>query len=136
MPYASLREKISAEKAARVARYSEFEKLWKRAHAAGIAAGVAARPVPMTVLQDGAPLETIDDGACGFAWVTVHPGNCSFARWAAITHGATKAYTGGMQVKWVSEFGQSEARKHAYAVAFAQVLRDAGITAYAGSRLD
>ena len=37
---------------------------------------------------------------------------------------------------WVGEFNQSVTRKEAYAQAFAEVLREAGVTAYASSRKD
>jgi predicted CoA-binding protein len=48
---------------------------------------------------------------------------------------ARSHYPSGLCV-WVSEFGQSVDRKAAYAGAFAQVLRNAGIDCYANSRLD
>ena len=149
--YGSLREKIAAEKAERANRYRGFADLWAQAHAAGMAAGNAVRPTPMIVRNgsiringqplnpyapDGQIIDVVADGACGFAWVTVHPATSSFARWCAKVHGSRRAYGGGMQVKWVAEFNQSMARKEAYARAFADVLNTAGIKAYAGSRMD
>jgi hypothetical protein len=48
---------------------------------------------------------------------------------------ATKAYPSGLMI-WVSEGNQSYDRKRAYAEAYARVLNEAGIKAYANSRLD
>lgn len=137
--YASLRDKMAAERAERDARYAEYAKAWAIAVECGLAAGKAAIPEPMTVVDGftGRHIETVADGSCGFAWVTVHPGNSSFARWAAKKHGAKKAYGGGMQVYWVSHFNQSLTRKEAFARAFAQSLRDSlRIEAFSGSRMD
>lgn len=122
-----------------------FEALWAAAEAAGMAAGLAVRPNVMIVRQDsilvnGEPAldrdYVVPEGACGFAWVVVRPGNCAFAKWAKVNKGGSKHYYGGMQVKWVGEFNQSVERKAAYAYAFADVLQAAGIQATADSRLD
>jgi len=123
-----------------------FKIIWEDAHEKGLAAGNTVIPVPMVVIErenmfdDTSPITRqytpIEGGPCGFAWVTVHPGNSSFALWCKREHRASRAYAGGMTVKWVSEFGQSVTRKSAYAYAFASALQEAGITAYAGDRLD
>ena len=149
--YASLKDKIRAEKAERLARYEGFEDLYAKAHDAGLAAGNAARCTPMVVRngsiringeplhpdQDaGAIIDVVADGVCGFASVVVHPATCSFARWYAKAHGGKRAYGGGICVKRVGEFNQSLTRKEAYAHAFAEVLQRAGIKAYAQSRID
>jgi hypothetical protein len=144
--YGSLREKIAAEKAERLARYARFAAVYQLADAAGAEAAEKASPTPMVVVQHANPLDDsspvvrqyapVEGGVCGFAWVTVRPGNCSFALWAAKNKGWSKAYHGGMQL-WVSAYGQSMERKDAYAQAFAAVLRDElGIRAYSGSRMD
>jgi hypothetical protein len=144
--YGSLREKIAAEKEARLARYAEFERIYALANVAGYEAAGAVVPVPMHVVQRANPLddnspivkryETVMDGVCGFAWVTVRPANCSFAIWAKKNKGWRTAYNGGVQL-WVSDFDQSMTRKEAYASAFATVLRENGIErAYPGSRMD
>ena len=133
--YATLREKIAAEKAERQQRYASFAALWDKAHAAGMEAGNAAQPQTM-VVTDGRQEWRVPEGPCGFASVVVYPGNCSFALWAKKNRNATKAYRGGMTVRWVSEFNQSYTRKDAYAQAFAAVLNDAGIKAYGERRLD
>lgn len=136
MEFATLREKISHEKKARIARDQEYQELAARAYQAGIKAGAECRPIPMAVIdQLNGQYWRVDDGSCGFAWVTVRPANCAFAKWAQRTGIMRKAYGGGVQL-WVSEFGQSEERKAAFAGAYARVLCEAGINAIAGSRLD
>ena len=129
-------KKQSSAKASKDIQGAQFADLIERATAAGIDAGVKCAPIPMDVIdRAGGQLWRIDDGACGFAWVTVKPANCAFANWAKRTGIMRPAYGGGVQY-WVSEFGQSVDRKSAFAGAFADVLREAGINAFAGSRLD
>jgi hypothetical protein len=136
MEFSTLREKISHESKARAARAVEFETLIERAIAEGIRAGADCMPIPMNVIDElRGQLWRVDDGACGFAWVTVKPANCAFANWAKKAGYMRPAYGGGVQY-WVSEFGQSVERKSAFAGAFARVLCEAGINAFAGSRLD
>jgi hypothetical protein len=135
MEYASLREKIRAEKAARMSRYADFKDIVDKAYQAGIEAGKNAMPVPMYVIDQGIPIDRIDDGACGFAWVTVRPANSSFAIWAK-KQGLMRPMYGGGVTYWVSSFGQSVDRKAAFAGAYAKVLRENGIQATAGDRLD
>lgn len=123
----------------------ELAALMRRAHAAGMAAGEAAVPPVMVVarhenpLDDASPVRerwVVPEGPCGFAWVTVRPGNSRAARVMAETLGARiNSYEGGMML-WVGAFNQSITRKEAYAHAFAAMLREAGIKAYSGSRLD
>ena len=72
---------------------------------------------------------------CGFAWVTVRPGNSRFANWLKKTDKASPAYRGGVQI-WVSDYEQSYDRKLAHAQAMARVLSDNGINASASGRLD
>ena len=129
------------------ARDDEFQALWDKAHAAGAEALAACTPTPMIVGSPSTPLGNdvdptqktyfVEGGACGFAWVKVRPATCAFARWmkrtGKVRGGA--AYRGGYDI-WISAGGQSIARKEAYARALADVLRAAGITAYADSRLD
>lgn len=133
MEFSTLREKIAHESKARAARNDGFVELVARAHEAGLNAGYNARPVPMGVIDKNC-IYRIDDGACGFAWVSF-PGNTAFGRWAKKQGIARPHWPSGLCV-WVSEFGQSVDRKSAYAGAYARVLNDAGIAAYAGSRLD
>ena len=133
--FSSLREKISHDSRLRAERNAGFSALERIAHAAGIKAGRECRPIPMIVCDStGEPMECIDDGASGFAWVAF-AGNTAWGRWAKKQGIARSHYPSGLCV-WISEFGQSVDRKSAFASAYAQVLRNAGIEAYAGSRLD
>lgn len=135
MEFASLREKIAHESKARAARNDGFAELVARAHAAGMQAGIDCMPIPMAVMDElNGQLWRVDDGACGFAWISF-AGNTAFGRWAKKQGIARPHWPSGLCV-WVSEFGQSVDRKTAYAGAYARVLNDAGIAAYAGSRLD
>lgn len=125
---------------------SEALAAYKAAEAAGLAAGAAASPTPMIVGEAIGLSDEIDyskrihyvpEGACGFAWVYA-PGGSSFVR-ALAKAGVklSKNYPVGATVKWVGEFGQSIDRKEAYASAFAQSLRGAGVEqVYSQSRLD
>lgn len=142
--YGSLREKIAAEKGARKEKYAKFEAAYLKAREAGLRAGAAHNPHPMIVQEREGPFGGavkqewfVSEGACGFAWVTIHPGNCAFANWLKKNKYASPAYGGGVQI-WISEFNQSVERKEAYANAMAKVLREElGIAdIYAGSRLD
>jgi len=134
MQYATLREKIAAEKADRVNRYAKYQEIIDQAYKAGIEAGKNARPIPMYVIDQGIPIDRIDDGACGFAWIAF-PGNTSFGKWAKKQGLASSHYPSGLCI-WVNEFGQSVDRKSAFAGAYAKVLKENGIDAYSGSRLD
>lgn len=124
----------------------QAERLYARAHEAGMAALEAARPTPMYVVQRANPFDDsspivrryapVEGGTCGFASVVVHPGNGSFARRMRAAGRGSAEYGGGYMVKWVREGGQSLTRKEAYAQAFAEVLREAGVRAFAQSRMD
>ena len=119
---------------------AEFEKLWSAANAAGRAAAEAHSPRPMVVGQEmpGGGLRIVDvveDGPCGFAWITVRPGNSSFARWLKKQGLGHRAYYGGWEVP-VHDYGQSYERKSVHAAHAARVLRDAGIQATPRSNLD
>lgn len=125
-------------------RNAEFEALLSEADAAGNAAAEAAVPVPMNVKNMHTDeVWHVPDGACGFAWVVVKPGNCPLANWLKKEGNGdfdnsarwSKHYHGGVS-NWVGGFNQSVARKEAYARAFAKVLEAAGHKAFAGSRLD
>lgn len=111
----------------------DFSKVYENAHNAGMNALIECVPTPMTV-AGGNREWYVSEGACGFAWVEF-AGNTAFGRWAKKVGKARPHYPSGLCV-WVGEGGQSIGRKEAYAVAFAKVLNDAGIKAYAGSRLD
>ncbi len=121
-------------------------ELFNRAHQAGMVAGTGHTPEPMYLVERENPFddtskvihayEPVMDGVCGFAWVNVKPGTSRFARWIrANDKGRSDDYYGGTTV-WVRYFDQSYERKLAYAEAFAEVLQEAGIRAYAHGRLD
>lgn len=123
---------------------TKFKALWAEADAAGKAAADACTPRPMIVgeakslfgseIDYSKPTYYVADGVCGFAWVSFK-GNTAFGRWAKQAGLASKGYPTGLQL-WVRGYGQSMQRKEAYAQAFAETLRTAGITAYAQSRMD
>ena len=143
--YGSLREKIAAEKEARSSRYKLFEEALSEANRLGFAAGEQRKPRAMIVTEHVNPLNDSSpakrqwyesEGACGFAWVTVYPGTCSFARWLVKNKHGSAAYRGGVQI-WISAHGQSAERKEAHADAMAKCLTEKlGIKCYPGSRLD
>ena len=127
---------------------ARFHQIYSIAYAAGMAALNAAKPTPMGVVEAdiyGNPLPNgrsycVSEGACGFAWVTIRPGNCAFANWLKRNQYARRGYGGGVQI-WVSEGGQSMQRKEAFAAAFRGVLNEfqeeLGFkSAYSGSRMD
>jgi hypothetical protein len=90
-----------------------FAEVYAAAHAAGHAAAMAAVP-PAMVVTNGAESWCVADGPCGFAWITVRPGNSPLARWLkANGHAHTAAYGRGVLV-WVHDYNQSMARKTAY----------------------
>jgi hypothetical protein len=131
-------------------KHELFTSLVSLAEKAGMKAAEEAQPETMHLVgrdHEGRMRHyAVTEGVCGFAWVNVTPGTCSFARWAR-KHDRidgrpdrwgekwTKAYRGGVD-RWIHEFGQSMTRKEAYARAYAKVLREAGIEASVGSRID
>jgi hypothetical protein len=128
----------------------------KKAHEAGMAAGNSTTPVPMIIgsptttfgsdIDYSKPVEIINAGACGFAYVHI-AGNTSFGRWALAKSKEARIgssagglfrkseYYGGL-IMPVFEFGQSMERKEAYAREFARVLDSEGVAAYSSSRMD
>jgi hypothetical protein len=74
---------------------------------------------------------------CGFAWVTVPEKASTKLGRALKTVGFTKAYGGGLQL-WNpgGSFTQSMDVKETGARAYADVLKQFGITAYMSSRAD
>ena len=123
------------------------DQLLSDAIAAGIAAAEACVPIPMIPVQhanpfdDSSPIvkvyEPVLGGVCGFAWIVLRPANSKFANYCKTSYAVRthKNYGGGLAI-WIGAYGQSMTRKEAYASAFAKVLRDAGLNAYAESRMD
>lgn len=127
-------------------REKQFESIYAEAHEAGMAAGKGITPTPMIVgtpttlfsndIDVNKPIYNVPGGVCGFAWITVKPGNSAFAKWMnKKSYSRKDTYYGGVTV-WVSHFGQSMARKEAYADAFAEVLKKYNIKATSMSRMD
>lgn len=121
----------------------DWQAIYNEAHAAGLAAAKNHIPTPMVVnkhsdpLNDNSPVVKsyfVDGGVCGFAWVAFK-GNTSWGKWALKNKIASKKYSGGLQI-WIHDFSQSMELKYKYAVAFAKVLEQNGIDAYAASRMD
>lgn len=129
-----------------------FQSVRQKADAAGRTAVEKLHVVPMIVGQETSffsgkidyskPTEYVADGVCGFAWVDVYPVNKGNTlagkeeRKILESVGFRKNdYTKTHQL-WISDYNQSMQKKEAYARAFAEILRDNGIKAYSGSRLD
>lgn len=124
-----------------------FEAIFAEAQAAGKAAAEALTPSVMVVGSPSTPFGTDVDltkehwieteGPCGFAWIDVtERKNSPFAKWLKANGYAKDAYDRKGVYIWISDYNQSMQRKEAHANAMAKVLRDHGIKAYAGSRLD
>lgn len=116
----------------------DYEKLWEDARANGYVAGTDATPTPMVV--SGYENEPVMDGACGFAWVNFKMKKGlgrKFGRWLIDNgHARKDDYYGGCTI-WISDHGQSMARKMDHARAMAETLQEAGIEdAYPASRID
>ena len=110
--------------------------LYRLADAAGRKAVIEmAAPEPMVVLDpQRQQAYYVPDGVCGFAWISFK-GNTAFGRALKKAGLARSHYPSGLCV-WVGDYNQSMQKKEVYADAFARVLRDNGVDAYAGSRMD
>lgn len=128
-----------------------FPGIMKTARAAGMEAVEKARVIPMVVgqetsfmsgIMDPKTVEYVEDGVCGFAWINVYPeykGNTTLGKAERKTleaNGFRKDIYGKHYSLWVSDFNQSMQKKEAFARAAAQVMRDHGISASYGSRMD
>lgn len=113
---------------------NQFKDLYNTAHQAGMTAVENFIPNPMTVVGGGKEY-FVADGPCGFAEIVIKPATTSFAKWLMKNKLASKRYNGGISI-WVHQFNQSVQKKEKYATAFAKVLSENGIKAYADSRLD
>ena len=124
-----------------------FKKLYEKADNAGRNAAYRSVPTPMIVgtaknlfdteLDYSKPVEVVNDGVCGFAWINFSPGTSRLAKWLKKNKLARKDdYYGGVTI-WVSDYNQSMQRKEAYANAFAKVFIDFGYErTYSMSRMD
>ncbi len=114
---------------------TEYEML-QEAHLAGLYAGNTANPTPYQIVnQNQEVVDFLDDGLCGFAWITIRPARGKLVAYLKQRDWGSKGWNGGWEI-WVREYGQSYERKYAYAKAFAWTLQQYGIDATAGARLD
>lgn len=120
-----------------------YEEIFNAAVEAGKKAAEEHVPTPMIVeehsnpLDDSSPVKErhiVSDGVCGFAWIKFN-GNTGFAKWMKKEGHASKSYPSGLSY-WVYAYNQSMEKKEKFARAFADVLRNNGIKAYAQSRMD
>ena len=121
------------------------EKLLEKAHLVGMDAGRDASVTPMVVGSPSTPFGSdidyskktyfVEGGACGFAGVVIKPARGKFVSYLKSIGIGNKHYYGGYYVS-VREFGQSLARKEAYAEAYAKVLSEEGMRCYVDSRMD
>jgi hypothetical protein len=129
-----------------------FHSICDLADEAGKAAVETTRVVPMVVgfatslfsdvIDETKPTYYVESGVCGFAWVNVYPANKGNTRlgkeerYVLEANGFRKNDYEKCYQLWISAYNQSMQKKEAYASAFANVLRNNGIRAYSGSRMD
>ena len=115
----------------------DFELIIGEAMREGEYSALNCIPATMFVTDiNGRLVDSVSEGACGFAWINIKPGTSKFAKYLKAKEIARKdSYYGGVSV-WVHSFGQSYERKMAYARAFATVLQQHDINAQAMGRLD
>lgn len=127
---------------------TSFENIWRQAESAGLTSSKTCTLTPMHVQETnafGEPTKewTVEEGVCGFGWVTLRPATSKFAKWLKLQprtsdHLAPSydRFDGGIKV-WVTLNGsQSMQRKLVYAKGMAAVLRYYGFDATAHSRMD
>ena len=124
----------------------EAASLYARAHEAGMVAGQTVGVTPMVVgtatdlfssdIDYSKPTYFVEGGVCGFAGVVIKPARGKFVSYLKKMGLGHKHYYGGWYMS-VREFGQSLARKEAYAEAFAKTLKESGMDrVYTDSRMD
>ena len=80
----------------------------------------------------------VDGYPCGFAWVTIHPSNCAFAKWIKANGKGRSGYP-GYKVRGIEchgWFGQNMYVQESGVRAFAEVLRANGIKCSIETRID
>jgi hypothetical protein len=115
-------------------RRQRFEALYRRAHAAGMAA--AERALPYRIVVDADRGNPVESDAIGFAWVRVSPGNRGFGRWLLDNRLGHTGHPHGVEVRPPRLAMTALAPQAAYCAAFAAVLEEEGISAHAEERLD
>ena len=124
----------------------QCKSIYNKAHHAGVSASKKAKPTPMYVgtpthvfgsdIDPTKPVYYVEGGVCGFAWVEIKPARGNFVKWLKENgHGYLSSYGHGYCVSALI-YTQSLARNEAYARAFAEVLKEHGITCRMNSRLD
>ena len=144
----NFKEMCAVSEQSKVVRETQYREWIQGMSILAEAAYMAAKPSAMVVYEsvglsdapkpDGASWY-VADGACGFAWITITPATCSFARWLAKNEIGYKAYAGGWQIPmhfFIGQIGQSIERAEAAAYACSQFLRDQGIKTHSTSRMD
>jgi hypothetical protein len=105
-----------------------YEEVYRRAHAAGLAAQDAVMPKPMVVTANFGNSEEIHDVIYEFgsAYVAVQDARTGFARWLVRSGHGRRAIRGGA-IAPAPNVGGSFDKAQAYAEAFAAVLRESEI---------
>jgi len=116
------------------------------AHHAGMSAFHSAKPTPMAVQSSGLfesfdpskPYEVVDDGVCGFAWITIAKRQMKFVNQLKKSGIGDRDVYGTYTIRPMggASHSQSMERKKAYCQAFANVLREHDIKCGVCSRLD
>ena len=123
----------------------EAMEIFDRAHHAGLRAASESSPTPMIVGSPSTPFGSdidfsnrtyfVEGGVCGFASVIIKPARGKLVSYLKSKGLGWKHYYGGWNYP-VRDFGQSLARKEAYAEAFSKTLGEVGIRSYVDSRMD
>jgi len=128
----------SQRELARQEEHRRFAALVEAAHREGLIRVFTRFALVDAERPEGWRVNPLSNGSiggevCGFAWIVVK-GNTRFGRWAKKHCGWGEK--GGPAINFVALFGQSQRRKETYAIAYAEVLRNAGIEAEVVSRID
>lgn len=120
------KEKISQSSEERSQRRANFLTYWYEAVKVATAAANAVTPTPMNVV-DTMSSQTwhVPEGACGFAYVHVLPGNSAFCRWLVEQKiGYADSYHGGCMADPVALGTQSIERREAGVRAAVEFLKE------------
>ena len=139
------RDNLNLRRFQMTSKYATEQRIHELAWEAGVAAGEAKVPTPMIVgepttlfgndIDYSKKVYRVPSGVCGFAWIVIRPATSRIAKYLKAEGIGRPNYGGGLAVS-VSMFGQSYEQKAAFASAYAGVLRENGIKAFAESRLD
>lgn len=112
----------------------EGNERWQAIHELASQAGriAAESTIPTPMLIEGFGIEP--EGKCGHAWVRVKDARRGFARWALANDHAYRHHTSGAQI-FAATSSQSVDRGVAYALAYARVLEQNGISCEIESHL-